>query len=385
MLPGDTLRIRAQGEMTSDYQDPVSGSIRIVAAGNQVGTWMAQNAIADQSHHMPLWADAIVVADAAGALEIGAQWAASRGDASPEVTMESGYGHLVVEHYRAFPSVEAAAQAGALLLADTFSTSVALAGFYDGSASAAAPAEVYSASVAVKAGDRLHLLAQVSTSYTSSIEMQGQQIRGDGVQISPWSTSNHSASMPDLPLWTDAIDAPLAAGNRVYSAAVHGVAGVGGAILGGYGSLQGLRFSTAQAGALSYLGGTVDVMSAPTQVIANAPAQDLLARSVSVSAGDRLRVTGIAQLTHPPGFPGGISCTTRVVLQDGAGSEVASEIASKYVTPLLEALPLRGEIVVPVASAGAWVARLTLACSRQDDSPSVPVAGAWLLVEPFGH
>lgn len=384
VLPGDVLRIRGQGEMTiNNFTPAVAGQIQLVAAGAVVGTTSRQNAIESQNHHMPLWADAIVVADAAGSLPVSVQWAASRIDNSPKVDIEDGYGHLVVEHYRTFPSLAEAEAAGALLLADTFTTNAELVSSYGPAPQT--PAEVYRVSVDVAAGDRIHLLAQVTTTYTSANEMQGQRISADGQRISPWSTSNHVAPMPNLPLWSDAVDAPAADATRLYTAAVHGVAGVGGGVLEGHGYLHGLRFSAAPAGALSLLAGVTDALPQEVTVTANDPAVELLSRPLTLAEGDRVRLTGYVQLSQPGNFTEGISCRSALELHDDATKKiVASSAATKYVTVSLGSLPLRDEVVAPAAAAGPYNARLFLRCERQGASPKLKVSKAWLLLDHFG-
>lgn len=384
VLPGDILRIRGQGEMTiNNFTPAVAGQIQLVAAGAVVGTTSRQNAIESQNHHMPLWADALVVADAAGSLPVALQWAASRIDNSPKVDLEDGYGHLVIEHYRTFPSLAEAEAAGARLLAYTFTTSAELVGSYGPAAQA--PADVYRVSVDVAAGDLIHLLAQVTTTYTSANEMQGQRISADGQRISPWSTSNHVAPMPNLPLWSDAVDAPAADATRVYAAAVHGVAGVGGGVLAGHGYLHGLRFSAAPAGALSYLAGAADALPQEVTVTANDPAVELLSHPLTLAAGDQVRLTGYVQLAQPGNFTEGISCRSTLELREDAAMQVvAAEAATKYVTVSLGSLPLRGEIVAPAAAAGAHTARLLIRCAREGASPKLKVSGAWLIVDHFG-
>lgn len=215
--------------------------------------------------------------------------------------------------------------------------------------------------------------------------MQGQRISADGQRISPWSTSNHVAPMPNLPLWSDAVDAPAADATRVYAAAVHGVAGVGGGVLAGHGYLHGLRFSAAPAGALSYLAGVTDALAQEVTVTANDPAVELLARPLTLAAGDQVRVTGYVQLSQPGDFTEGISCRSTLELRDDAAMQVvAASAATKYVTVSLGSLPLRDEVVAPAAASSSYTARLLIRCAREGASPKLKVSAAWLLVDHFG-
>ncbi|MCC7537046.1 MAG: hypothetical protein IT379_12570 [Deltaproteobacteria bacterium] len=385
---GDVLRVRAQIEMTNDYVSPVRGAIRIVADGVAVGTWSSQNAIFDAGHHMPLWADALVATTADATVHLEAQLSAGRSDASPSVLVEDSYGHLVVEQHRLFASRSEAASAGAWMLASiTRDVSEDIATF--GTTGASVRTAAYSIAPVVAAGDRIRVYAQTTSVWTAAgHDMHGHGIFTGETRIGPWSTENTPWAIQTVPLFSDAWHAVTADGALPLAVTMHGVVGIGGGVLAGGGHLTALRFTPASGDVVA--GSLVAFADAPVladgSIVANSGWQTLVEAPIDANPGDGVRAVGTTLLTHPVGFAQGISCTVTLELLAGGAVVSASPIATKYVTPTLEVLPLRADLILDVGPAGADAARLRGICSREGASPTVGVIGSATraIVEIFG-
>jgi hypothetical protein len=387
---GDVLRIRGQVEMTNDYADPVRGNIRLLADGVAVGSSAAQNCIVSGGHHMPLWADAVVTAGGSAPMHVEAQYAAGRSGADPTVRIEPGYGHVVVEQYREFESVEAAAAAGGKVLAELALDRTADSATF-GTGGAFVRTVVYALGIDTLEGDLVRLFGQATSQWTSAgLDMHGLGLFDGDTHLGPWSTENFPWAIQSVPLWADAVDG-RAAGLRSYGVSMHGVLGIGGIVVAEAGQLAVMRFSPLSlpiaAGSLEWSGSSaMPGPSADGGIVCNSGWQTIFESPLVAETGDVLRVTGTLQLAYPSGFDLGISCVARTDLLDAGGAVVdSSPTAPKYITRDLEVLPLRNEIFTTVGSAGAASARIQLVCSREAASPTVTVVGGgtWLLIDRF--
>jgi hypothetical protein len=195
-----------------------------------------------------------------------------------------------------------------------------------------------------------------------------------------------------VPLWTDAVHRPAAAGSQSYTLTMHGVLNnVGGAVVADGGHLYALRFAPVASAPASARRRLHEMVHAPglaanDAITANAGWKLVHSRQLALAAGDVLRLTSYLELAYPAGFSLGISCISKLELLDAGGKLVTtSALAMKYITALLEVLPLRNELVWTAAAAGAHAARIALSCAREAASPTLTLVGGrtQLFVEQF--
>ncbi len=395
--PGDVLRVRSQVEMSNDDLDAgsgctlVRGHTKLLVNGRDVGTVARQNNVCDpvypyahHMHHMPLWADAAVEMSTQGKILVEAQYATSRSGASPRVRIEDGYGHLVVEKYRMFASREDAADAGAYGLVRALTNDTEEVSTFGQSPGVGAV--VYHLDAPVEAGDIVRLFGQVASRHDEEErELHAQGIFVDGGRASPWTTENNVKALPNLPLWSDCVVEPTAAGDQIYELKVHGLYGITTGIANG-GFLSALHFGVLGI-ANPHAKAMVDWQewrgpTGPVNVTANSGWRTLLSRKLTVKSRDVIHLVGFAQLVGPDDYDKGISCRLRL---DVSGADSRANESAKYVTPLLEVLPLRNEVVMECIDSGSLSVKLMVSCTRSNENPTIEVEGgsAVVLVERF--
>jgi hypothetical protein len=396
---GDILRIRGQVEITNDTKVVAKGFLRLVVDGQQLGEAVIQNCVPLGAHHMPMYADARYVAVDDRQVVIEAQYgilpAFRRNKDNPWVKIEDGYGQLVVEHYRAFPSWRSAARAGGLALvkwavdrerkAETFG------------AVRFQPSTVHGVQLMAQTGDLIRLQGQSTSLWRpdkqaviNNMEMHGLGIRVNNELLSPWATENTPWDVHNVPLWIDAVHRPAAAGRYDYTLNMHGL-GTGDHVLPNAGHLMALLFRPLRETSLRTLSlreaRTVAGNPAHDAMTANAGGKTLLEYPLQLQRGDVVRFTGNLQLEYPAGFDLGISCVARTELVGPTGEVVdTSAVATKYITYPLQHVPLRTEQLFQAREDGRYTLRLVVSCSRESANPRVTILGrsTQLLIEHYG-
>jgi hypothetical protein len=385
---GDVLRIRGQVEVTNTGTVPIAGVIRTVVNGTAVGTTSAENVLpCCGTHHMPLWTDAAYVAPSAGTVTVAIQYEAQRSDSSPVLVVEgSQYSHLVTEHYRTYASTSAADSAGAYVLAGV--TPARTASILSFGVPAYTDVSAYQVSVPVIPGDRVRLLGQATTGYTTSVDMQAQGIWHGATLLSPSSTENMIWELQTTPLFTDAVHPVTAAETASYQVKLHSADGIGGSVVASGGHLYAMRFTpitSALHGSFFQFAGSSDVEGAlVSSILVNSGWRKVGAASVTLAAGEAYRLTSYVQLEYPSAVTSGISCEARLRLLDASGTVVdTAEITQQYVTADLENLQLRNELLGTVATAGTYSANVALLCALSSSSPRVPVDNVSIVNDSF--
>jgi hypothetical protein len=378
--PNDVLRVSGQVEVTNDFALPVTATLRLRADGNAAGNMPSENAVVTASHHMPLWVDAAIPCSAAAHRRLGLEIAAARGDASPTIAIESGYGHLVVEHYRKFTSHAALTAAGARTIALVASDRALRATTFGGSfATRALPFE---ANAAVVAGDIVRLSGS-STSRTPNGEMHGLGLFMGTTLLGAWASKNGLAETPDIPLTVDAIDRPAKSGTRAYTVSMHGVFDHGGAIVSGGGGLDVLTFRKGVSVGSRAPAAFVMTPGKALTITANAPASTVvLADLGALDSGTPVRIAAHVTAAPTSSPAQGIYCVlTSFVESDG--KKTFAPNAGEYVTSDMASVALVLRSVVPTAAAGNGVVHATVACSREGSSPTLALSQAVVVAEPL--
>jgi hypothetical protein len=320
-----------------------------------------------------------VTAKKAGKIALSLQVEAARSDASPSLTVEAGYGHLVVEHYRRFPSDAALQAAGASVLASLVSDRKPTASSFGGTF--AARALPFAVSAGVLAGDLVHVLG-AATSRTPSGEMHGQGIFLGTALVSPWASKNGVAASPDIPLTVDAVDRPKAATTRAYTLSMHGVFGRGGDIVAGAGGLDAFVFRAARSTGARVPSAFLSREGAATSITANAPAAEVLSLGLgSLDAATPVRIAAHVVASPTPSYPAGVLCWLRVDVESG-GKSATSPLVDQYVTPSMASVALAMRTVVATPAAGTATLRAKVGCSQGAASPAL-VLSPVVFAEPF--
>lgn len=397
--PGDILRIRGQVEMTNDTPpypggstETVRGEIRLCVNGTPVGLSAAQHNVsfpqdpnAHHMHHMPLWADAVYTATKPGESLIEVQYAVSKQGSNPTVKIEpykpsTPYGQLVAEQYHTFPNRQAAEQAHAWGLSSLLSDRTKHADTF------LFPTTLYSLPCAVDSGDLIRLFGQATSLYRDLRAFQAQRIDRNGERISPYATENNTYRMPELPLWTDAVDHPLKDTTLEYSLRVHSLIdqSFGSAGVADLGHLHCLQYKNLSRDADAKQLTEAKMITRPQDnllIHANTGWQKVFTYRCTAQEGDILKITGLTSLALPATFPYGVLCQLRIKVQNQSAESM------KYVTEWSEELPLRTELLTRVEANGTYSIDMEIACVRTNGNPHVVWLAdrSGLLVERFSH
>jgi hypothetical protein len=248
-------------------------------------------------------------------------------------------------------------------------------------------ATIYRVEHSVAAGDIVRLFAESVSHNVGSRELHALGIFGALGQISTWTSENSVPTLPNLPLWADCYEKAATEGTSSYEVKLQGGFADAMADVGDGGYLYGMQFRPLRSlGSDSRLLTSADELKGPEEsflVTANSGWRPLVAEHMTLEEGDVVRATGFVLVNRDHEFDRGINCYLSLRIADEEGG---SNVASKYVTPLLEVLPLRTEVVFTAPSSGAYVAELAVSCSRSDASPRVEVVGgsSLMFVERFG-
>ena len=341
---------------------------------------------------MPLWAEGVYRVPSSGPIAVGAEFMATRADGDPPVQINDGYGHLVVEQYRAFPSEIRARLAGARGIVGWAEDKAEKVDAYGGSFDDRA--RVYRVALRTVPSDLVRLYGQATSQFAGGLEMHGQGIwLGDSTLISPWSTENTPYEIQTVPLWTDALHEADHGDTATYTLTMHGVTRSGSRpVVTGAGHLYALQFRRLDLAPDALVLLESQVVGGSTHdlgVTANDGWRELVSHRMRLRRGDLVRVFGSAQLGYPLDFPDnlGILCEMDTQVLDEAGTVVdRSNPALKSITRRLEQLPLRSEQLVPVSQSGTYRVRLRLQCTREGASPRVTAMGecSRLIIDRFG-
>ena len=353
---GDQLRSRAQVEITNDndpgYETSIRGILHIFLNGHEVegATQPRQNAIHSGNAHMPLWADASYsVPQGEASILVEARY---RAEHSPEknlrVWINSAYGHLVVEHYRTYPSSDAAIAAGAFLLHGSAKDVKARSNSFPGTTKPPNDkrgAKVYEVSLKAQQGDLVRLEGQ-STSYWKKKPHDTKELHASGIfldeeRLSPWSTEDTPVTIPSVPLSTDAVHRPTRTEKINYAIWMHGTWNNGDNVSADGGHLYALLYRKAVHG-FSLLSMAFRKLSEPIQIDANGGDRSILELRLPVTTSSRrlVRITGFVQVS-PVDYSGGINCFVSPAIS--GSHQISAPWSQKYVTGLLQTLPLRVE------------------------------------------
>lgn len=377
--PGDILRVRGQIEMTNDVDAPASGTIQLVADGKPFGTQMTENALKDGSHHMPLWADGIVKVTQAQEMTLEVRLASSA-SGGPVVKVESpNMGHLVIEHYREFASTGEVREAGARYLLSARADLEA-----DASQFGTVPVtKAYSLKETNEPGDIVRLFSQVVAKYAGSLQMHGQALSlgQDGALVSPFATQNARDFDPFVPLWSDGVHAPTAAGEQEYVVRLHGAFGTPALIVPGWGFLHSMHFrkvTNAVPPEGKFLTEASEILGPKddTALAASGEYHNVISTPVSAKNGETLRLIANLNFAHPRGFGGALQCSSRIVMLSSDGKTVReSAFTSRNSFVAAELLPLRNELLYTATTDESLTLKLQIGCGRADALPHIVLYG----------
>jgi hypothetical protein len=394
---GDILRIRGQVEMTNDKPPypgggsiTVRGNIRILVNGSVKGSQASQNDVADpyspyahHMHHMPLWTDALYTVPQNGTANVEVQYSTTKSSSSPIVKIEpygspTPAGHLIIEHYRLFSSRQSAKDSLALGLDTILSdNSKNATSFFNATT-------VYSIQCSVDNGDIMRLFSQSTSGYINKKALHGVKILRNRSLISPNATENNISRIPYLPIWLDAIDKPTSSATNNYSVELHSDPEYDSASITDAGYFYCLKFKRPGNNQNSRQLSNALIINGPTSnysLLANSGWHNIITYNGQAHQGDILKITGFAQYYIPNTYQYGINCQFRIKV---AGSVVQS---GKYITELLEVLPLRAEIIKQFNSASSYTIEVEVACTRYNANPTITVTGgkSGVLLEQFSN
>jgi hypothetical protein len=389
----DVLRVRGQVEVTNDFRFPLIGAMRIVSNGKVASPIISQNCTSSFSgHHMPLWCDASVKIESEGFVQVGVQYRAEFSNTTARIKLERGYGHLVVEHYRHFKSLDSAKQAEARGLVQWKTDSIVDSKVYGGTFQKRALA--YKLQMNSLAGDIVRLTGQSTAGWIEGeVEMHGQTILiNNRVTASPWSTENAARSSQYVPLATDGLHRVNYAGAYHYAVTMHGVRDdEKRPIIAACGHVTAHQFRRLDASdsPMWRMVSTPRIV-APNQISVqtNTGFQSISEHKLQLDKDDVVRVTGMIEVQYPDSYTGGegIFCKAVSRVLDSDGNVVArSPYWPKYVTRYLKNLPLRTEQTIQAAKAGEYTVQLQLLANREAVATDVPIGkeGSQLIVEHF--
>jgi hypothetical protein len=397
---GDVLRFRGQIEFTNpDYDYVIRGHIRLLVNGEYIGNYSSQNNWRSNGpHHMPLWCDAIYKCATNGIVTANLQFAASNSSANGDTLYATmNYGHLIVEQYRYYSSVENASNAYCLteVVQDRSANATSFNGLGNEHETT-----IYSIQMNVKANDIIRLFGEVTSQYYTTNAMHGLAIYNSTLlePISPFSTENTIQELRYTPLFVDAVDTPISANeNKEYHTGSHTVSNTtiaptlkvypsGGHLIGlHYSKISDIGTSPIYKWLYSY---SESGAANNYTITANSGWHSLQETDISAQQGDIVRLAGYLQVQRPVVDTDGISCISKIVLTDENDNTISnSSYSRKYITDTLEILPLRDEMVETIPSSGNYKIKLYLECINDDVSPKVIIWGgsrqSYLFVDHF--
>jgi len=376
---GDLVRLRGQAELTNDTTTPISGTVYLTVGGQQLSQSFSENVIVDQVHHLPFWADAVYQAPYDGNFYFELKVIASRSDSSPSVLVESGYGHLVIEHYRPLSESNISTTKGVAGIVNSKSVT---SSSYGGVPFYLYP--VVSVSSQALAGDLYRMFGQTTSVY-SSYDMHGSALWANGSQISPWATQDHVWNTAYNPNWTDGIYTSSLASSIQFTATMHTSIGTWNPV--GAGHILGTQFRQASNSNFSQLqflkSSTQTAIAATYKIQANAGNHNVNGKSVTLKAGETLRIRNQTQFSYPGRSSNPVYCQTQVYVYSGATLHSTSTLAQKYMNNQMGGIPLYNDELFTAPSDGTYAVYNYAACSAQR-SIIVNVSNSSLLIEHFG-
>ena len=428
---GDTLFIRAEVEITNDLRNqrdewaPVIAEMRIViGAQGQPATEAArveEGVYPRGRHHLPLTAITQFHVKDDGSYSVRAEFAAKGSGPGPwpcdpsagkSVLLNAGYGGLQIEHYRIFPSIDAAALAGSLALQTTANSETIIDGVSGyGRCDTSREAEYpYAVAMNVMPEDLAVVAGQSSVRLYSSPpsrsscgpagqfelsshpaplacrsggpepdsvigsqimdDLHGLSLRGDKDFVSFTASENVSICLPISTLSVSGVERIASAGRVQFATAVNGVTGYGGEFLRGGGDVSVLLFRPLRSSwsktplllgdSLEISGGAVR----PSAMVGQASAlAKILRGKVTLGASATIRSYSFAQIEQPGGLELS-TCRTEILLTDEAGKHVNNSPTTIEVSDSDRGeLPMSNEAIFPNVTAGTYEISLGISCT----------------------
>lgn len=360
VLAGDVLKLRAHVGVSVDGLKPALASLRIVVNGQVVGatvsesTWQhcRNDADCDGPHHMPLVVDALVKATRAEHLNIEAQvsFVNARETIPARLDLgDGGYGHLMIEHFRA---------GGAPLRSyrDGTATGVTVFG--------TAPyqfSEVAFAEENVAAGETIVLYSRASSRFQDLFEMQGQTLWCGDDKVAPWATANNWRESPLISMSVAGLHKVVKPSQLRCRVNVHGAFGRGADLVADESYLQQFVYGAAQSG--RYLVESDNQVVTGALVLPLGPRERTLAEKVlELKAGDLVALSGNLTVGTVTGA-NTAECALSLAAQEWLGSGVFKKsVARRHWTAKSANVALHNELVFEATAPGRYRMGLLANC-----------------------
>jgi len=383
---GDLLRIRGQMEMTNENKKVIRGHSRIAINGQEFGTRCSQNCVYiapnDDSHHVPLWVDAgfNIMENIKYTIEL--QFKATSTKNKLKLNIENrnnNYGHLIVEHFRPYASINEVKDNGGYGLLnyaiddkEQSTTFGAIAG---------ERSTIYEVKLLTKKDDIVRLFGQTTSKYLEKprADMHGHGIYLNNIRISQWSTENTPWSIQTVPLYSDAFIVANSSLSNIFSVKMHGIMGNGGDYVFDGGHLIALHFrkQSNNDSRLKYLYDikTIKGSRVDEELISNSGWIDIISHQCDFLVNDLIKINGFIQLEESPKFKLGVNCSAEILLIKSGKIVGRSSLSQKYMTKYLEHLPLYVDHIHEIKESGVYNIILRAMCLRRESDPVLSILG----------
>lgn len=365
---GDVIRVFGQTQLTVDSVPQIGQQLRLTLDGEPMGSNAIEINTQPGSHHLPMQAYGLVMADRDGPLTLTLEGSAFHSDGDFPVTVDQqenlAYGTLLAEQYRSYPDLPTAWAAGAKLLTDVYQPEPLSKQVWGQQPYVQEP--LASLKFPANQGDILRPTAQAVAASSFGLEQFTGVLTVGGQAISPYGGQNVDEQNPFAAMLLEGFQRVPADGEQFLEQRVYGAFGRGLSIEPTSPSLEIAHFGTYGSELARFGQEHVQVDSFPSTGIP----VEVYSQEIEMRKGDLLRLTGNLQFGRPDSAePVQVDCRLDLVV-DGPGGRQAS-FAQKTQTPTRNVLPLIDTMTFRAPESGLY--RISMQATGSSPQGVVPL------------
>lgn len=365
---GDVFRIFGQTQLTVDTVPEVGQQLRLLLDGQPIGNGSIEINTQPGSHHLPMQAFALVMAEHDGPLTITLEGSAFHSDGDFPVTVDHqenlAYGSLLAEQYRSYPGLAEAWAAGAKLLTDIYQPQALSKEVWGQAPYVQEP--LASLTFPANQGDILRPTAQAVAAGAFGLEQFTGVLTSGGQAISPYGGQNVDEQNPFAAMLLEGFQRVPADGEQFLEQRVYGAFGRGLTIEPASPSFEIAHFGMYGSELARFGQEHVQLDTFPSTGLP----VEVYSQEIELLQGDLLRLTGSLQFGRPDTVdPVNVDCRLDLVVEGPGGSQTS--FAQKTQTPTRNVLPLIDTMTFRAPESGLY--RISMRATGSSPQGVVPL------------